>query len=36
MLTLKDTSVGKMMLAVAAGGVICGYFVMMKIAKVDF
>ena len=34
--TLKDTSVGKMMLAVAASGVIAGYFVMMKIAKVDF
>ena len=34
--TLKETSVGRMMLAVAAGGVITGYFVMMKIAKVDF
>src|ERR1700722_1794997 len=36
MITLKETSIGKMMLAIAAGGVILGYMAMMKIAKVDF
>jgi tight adherence protein B len=36
MITLKETSIGKMMLAIAAGGVVLGYMAMMKIAKVDF
>jgi tight adherence protein B len=36
MKTLTQTSIGHMMLSFAAAGVVCGYFVMMKIAKVDF
>ena len=36
MRTLKDTSIGRTMLAGAAISVTMGYFVMMKIAKVGF
>jgi tight adherence protein B len=36
MKTLTQTSIGHMMLTAAATGVIIGYFVMMKIARVDF
>jgi tight adherence protein B len=36
MKTLTQTSIGHLMLTAAVTGVIIGYFVMMKIAKVDF
>jgi tight adherence protein B len=36
MKTLTQTSIGHLMLSIAAAGVVIGYFVMMKIAKVDF
>jgi tight adherence protein B len=36
MKTLTQTSIGHVMLSIAGTGVVIGYFVMMKIAKVDF
>jgi tight adherence protein B len=36
MKTLTQTSIGHLMLSIAGTGVVIGYFVMMKIAKVDF